>query len=1085
MPCMYRRTAKGAQGASDSTTWATSGTCWGTPRVTCGQRTLPTWRRIDGRGEDLWSTAPQPDDDDDVPTTPDLDPTGTQPEPQKSSKSHVESDLISQVTYRTSGDRMDPRVSVPMGLLVLGVMATCVTGQEQPVYLTTAVHWEFYKVPVVGKMSNTNIRTTCLDAGMRYSCWHSGVQCTRWWTLGCPTYDDTSIDCRIIWYLTSFLCGNVDPEYCQPLDDIFVYIYGLDSRDSSWGINYDTNQRGLYGADYSNKYALCAVAPSCEASPCLHGNCTDVVGGSVNYNCTCESGWGGSNCDQITCEASPCSEHGTCTDGDEGYICTCENRWGGRNCDEPPDVYLHTYNNWAFYKVRAIGTMTNANVKTACEAVGMRYPCYYTGPTSGCTYHWTTGCITYSKQPVGVCETLRILQQEICGVIYEWGNHCEALDDTFVYHHNYFNNIGAFGNDYDLGKTYMNGVNYENMYALCAVATSCVASPCEHGTCADAVGDLRNYTCTCESGWAGIHCDQEVIDECADGTHDCHTHATCTDTPGGFTCTCNAGYSGDGNTCTDHCDPNPCQNGGVCNNTGDSYTCECVDGWGGPTCETDHCDPNPCQNGGVCSSAGESYTCECADGWGGTTCETGLSDLTFSDIEMDRMTVSWTASADLDITRYRLRYRHAGASYQDLSPPPAPGDTTAIVRGLWADTEYNFTLTAFGEDDEQIGEISGTETTAEVIVNVDCHQDHMSVTFPVAALTEVDVESLHLVDENCRSTISETDPPVVTLRTGLQECGTTQEVSSQEKLIFSNEVFGSPVVHENGAMRGAPFSKKFQCEFVRQYVVSQDQNILFNIPPPRVQVRNAENQFTFEMHMFPSADFADTYTSDDYPVQVTPSDQLHFGLSVDSPLDNLELFALHCLATPSDDPEASPSVNIIQEGCHIDTTLQLNNALSNDMALYYSIQSFTFPNVEPPSLVYIHCTMVVCFKDNPDSRCSDGCIPARRRRRAVSDMSDARVRRASETDETVTISQGPFKVVGGEKQASAVPTVGIAVGTAAGIAGVLLMVVAVFLVRKRRGRDVKEQVEDRVGFDNYSFELWGKGKTANVTPKPE
>ncbi|KAI8494532.1 hypothetical protein Bbelb_277580 [Branchiostoma belcheri] len=456
-----------------------------------------------------------------------------------------------------------------------------------------------------------------------------------------------------------------------------------------------------------------------------------------------------------------------------------------------------------------------------------------------------------------------------------------------------------------------------------------------------------------------------------------------------------------------------------------------------------------------------------------------VSDSTFSDIEMDQMTLSWRASDD--VRGYRLRYRHAGASYQDLSPPPAPGDTQATVRGLWAGTEYTFTLTAFGEDDEQIGEISGTETTAEVIVNVDCHQDHMSVTFPRKALKGVDVDTLHLSDDTCRATYTETE---VTLRTGLQECGTTQE-SSEDKLIFSNEAFGSPVVHDNGAVRGATFSKSFQCEFVSQFVISQEQNILFNIPSPRFKVVSAENQFTFEMHMFPSANFAETYRSADYPVQVTPTDQLHFGLSVNSPLDNLELFALHCLATPSDDPEDSPSVNIIQDGCHIDQTLQLNTALSGDMASYYSIQSFTFPNVEDPSLVYIHCTMVVCFKHDPDSRCSEGCIPATRRRRAVSDMSEARVRRASETDETVTISQGPFKVVRGEKQASAVPAIGIAVGTAAGIAGVLLMVAAVFLVRKRRGRDVKEQAEDRVGFDNYSFELWGKDKAANATPKPE
>ncbi|KAI8494649.1 hypothetical protein Bbelb_278750, partial [Branchiostoma belcheri] len=420
-------------------------------------------------------------------------------------------------------------------------------------------------------------------------------------------------------------------------------------------------------------------------------------------------------------------------------------------------------------------------------------------------------------------------------------------------------------------------------------------------------------------------------------------------------------------------------------------------------------------------------------------CDTAVSDLTFHDIETDQMTLSWTASAN--VTRYRLRYRHAGASYQDLSPPPAPGDTQATVRGLWADTEYNFTLTAFGEDDEEIGEISVTETTDKVIVNVDCHQDYMTVTFPRAALTEVNVETMHLLNDSCRATYTETE---VTLRTGLQECGTIQE-SSGGKIIFSNEAIGSPVEQDNGAVRGATFRTRFQCEFVSQFVVSQERNILFNIPPPRVEVENAENQFTFEMHMFTSPDFVRTYNSPDYPVQ------LNFGLSVNSPLDNLELLALHCLATPSTDPDDSPSVSIIQDGCDIDTTLQLNSELSNDMTLYYSIQSFTFPNVVDPSLVYIHCTMVVCFKDDPDSRCSEGVPP----------------------------------LGGAGALSSTLPTVGIAVGTAAGIASVLLLAVAVFLVRKRRGRDAKEQAEDRVGFDNYSFELWGKGKADNATPKPE
>ena len=39
------------------------------------------------------------------------------------------------------------------------------------------------------------------------------------------------------------------------------------------------------------------------------------------------------------------------------------------------------------------------------------------------------------------------------------------------------------------------------------------------------------------------------IDECSNGTDNCHEQATCTNTAGNFTCACNAGYTGDGTNC--------------------------------------------------------------------------------------------------------------------------------------------------------------------------------------------------------------------------------------------------------------------------------------------------------------------------------------------------------------------------------------------------------------------------------------------------------------------------------------------------------------------------------------------------------
>ena len=40
------------------------------------------------------------------------------------------------------------------------------------------------------------------------------------------------------------------------------------------------------------------------------------------------------------------------------------------------------------------------------------------------------------------------------------------------------------------------------------------------------------------------------INECTLGTHTCHTHATCTNTVGGFNCSCNSGYTGSGQVCS-------------------------------------------------------------------------------------------------------------------------------------------------------------------------------------------------------------------------------------------------------------------------------------------------------------------------------------------------------------------------------------------------------------------------------------------------------------------------------------------------------------------------------------------------------
>ncbi|XP_078619232.1 uncharacterized protein LOC144886471 [Branchiostoma floridae x Branchiostoma japonicum] len=155
---------------------------------------------------------------------------------------------------------------------------------------------------------------------------------------------------------------------------------------------------------------------------------------------------------------------------------------------------------------------------------------------------------------------------------------------------------------------------------------------------------LRLYT-TLGDCSAGIRCgvtdievtchgemstDEEDTHECDDGTHSCHAHATCSNTPGGHTCACNPGYRGDGYTCADEDECtlqiDNCDEHATCANTPGSYTCACFGGFSGDgyTCtDDDECaQESTCDEHATCNNTLGSYTCACNEGYtgDGNTC---------------------------------------------------------------------------------------------------------------------------------------------------------------------------------------------------------------------------------------------------------------------------------------------------------------------------------------------------------------------------------------------------------------------------------------------------------------------------------
>ncbi len=116
-------------------------------------------------------------------------------------------------------------------------------------------------------------------------------------------------------------------------------------------------------------------------------------------------------------------------------------------------------------------------------------------------------------------------------------------------------------------------------------------------------GDGCSVSCAVESGYecSGRPSVCVDIDECATGTDNCDTNATCANTVGGFNCTCDTGFEGDGVTCSPICGDGlvvsgePCDDGANENGDGCSASCAVEDGFvcsGQPSvCEVD-CDGN-------------------------------------------------------------------------------------------------------------------------------------------------------------------------------------------------------------------------------------------------------------------------------------------------------------------------------------------------------------------------------------------------------------------------------------------------------------------------------------------------------------
>lgn len=339
------------------------------------------------------------------------------------------------------------------------------------------------------------------------------------------------------------------------------------------------------------------------------GRCLNVPG---SWACECAFGYegDGQHCLEVECGpgfefetsgtwAGTCQDVNECSDDTDGCDANqiCINLKGGVRCDCPSSTMVKDVDGHCVCKEGfTLGGGPHCQDVNEC-----------TGNAAGCSADAT--CTNTSGGFVCRCKTGfegdgKTCVATPCAPGYQTGvggcvdtNECDngtagcSPDATCI------NTVGGFACQCKTGYT-GNG-------------TSCTPVTCGSG-----------YRLVTSGAWAGTCQD---INECYEGSDDCHPNATCQNKQGGYQCVCQSGFTGNGQSCT--CAPgtelsgtgcvdiNECARGtddcadtnATCTNLWASFSCRCNTGFQG---DGTTCAPSPCAPGYQTSSGG---TCVDAD----------------------------------------------------------------------------------------------------------------------------------------------------------------------------------------------------------------------------------------------------------------------------------------------------------------------------------------------------------------------------------------------------------------------------------------------------------------------------------------
>ncbi|KAH0631921.1 hypothetical protein JD844_019824 [Phrynosoma platyrhinos] len=238
----------------------------------------------------------------------------------------------------------------------------------------------------------------------------------------------------------------------------------------------------------------------------------------------------------------------------------------------------------------------------------------------------------------------------------------------------------------------------------------------------------------------------------------------------------------------------------------------------------------------------------------------------------------------------------------------------------------------------------------------------------------LNLDTLKLKDPACGPVFRSFSSNMVRFRVPLNGCGTKQRVCSSKLKLTVMCTYGSDDVSLNIKMS--------------------------SLPPPESVVN--QGPLSLILLIYPDDSYVYPYSDDQYPIVKYLRQPIFLEVQVLNRNDpNIHLMLDDCWATLSVDPSSLPRWNIVVDGCDY----ELDNyktvfhpvgpAVSfSNFRQRFEVKAFAFVSDGKalPSLVFFHCSVIICDRLHPDSPlCSTRCPHPSRSKRDVAPPENAAI----------------------------------------------------------------------------------------------